>query len=240
MIMLKEKTTLDSSAKYRLGLENFKNWSEVIARAKAILAKGARTLKGRDLKFAVDLLSYHPSYEAKTRDGVKGIKVDAPAFGSYFCFVVVDDNGNEQDFSYKKCTPTGKQNKEKANKSIQLNLRLKCYREAIQPQILEHWESITNKKCCICKTRFSLQVDHKTKSFVTLVSEFEAFYKPDKYPTMERCDSIQTIRFKRSKSEYVKFICEWQKFHRKNADFQLLCSTCNLKKQDGSRYKSYV
>jgi hypothetical protein len=69
MIMLKEKTTLDSSAKYRLGLENFKNWSEVIARAKAILAKGARTLKGRDLKFAVDLLSYHPSYEAKREMG---------------------------------------------------------------------------------------------------------------------------------------------------------------------------
>lgn len=226
--------------KYVLGGKGFRTWEkEVVPEVKRILHKGARTLQGYELAFALDLLEYHPHKDLKKRDGVRNIKVGAPEKGSWFCFIIVDLNGNEQDFSYKKCTPTALKNKDKALASINTQQILKCYREAIQPQIQDYWESNTEKQCNCCKSRFKIQVDHKEPSFVTLVNQFEHLFKPLSYPKMERCDSVQTTRFTRGSNNSMKFIAAWQEFHAENAVYQFLCSTCNLKKQDGSRYSPF-
>lgn len=226
--------------KYILGGEGFQNWEQVITKIRTILHKGARVLNGSELAFALDLLEYHPNKDKKKIDGIKNIKVGVPEFGSWFCFIIVDLNGNEQDFSYKKCTPTGAKNATKAKDSISKTTRLKCYREAIQPQISDYWENTANKQCSCCKSRFKIQVDHKEPSFALLVNNFEQQHQPQEYPKFERCDNVQTVRFSRSTNKNMRFIAAWQEFHQANAVYQLLCATCNLQKQDGVRYKPYL
>jgi hypothetical protein len=224
-------------AKYTLGKNSFFTWEEVNKQAKAILSKGARTLKGRELSFILDLLEYHPNSEFKKQDGIQAIEVGVPEYGTCFCFVIVDNNNNRQDFSYTKCTPTGKRNRDKALKSINRAAMLKAYREAVAPQTSEFFKQQKDRKCACCGVRFNIQVDHSFPSFVALVNDFEASYKPTFYPKLERCDTVQTIRFKRRDRKSLIFLVAWQKFHAANAQFQLLCGTCNLKKQDGTRYK---
>lgn len=240
-------TSQDKINKYTLGKEGFRTWEDVRNRAKQILSKGKRKLRGKNFLFILDLLSYHPYCKEKTENGVKQIKVDNPNFGDGLCFVIVDNNGKEEDFSHYKCTP-GK-DKEKVIKSIQQRERLECYRDAIRPQILDFRTSIGSiTKCAICNKNFyeikknnKTQVDHKSKSFVTLVSEFELQHKPKTYPTSKRCkDSIQTISFCTDNPEDIIFVNSWQKYHKDNADFQIVCAGCNMRKQDGSRYKPYI
>ena len=235
------------SCGYRLGKENFKTWGDVRARAKQIISQGQGKLKGKDFLFAIDLLSYHPYCKEKTEQGVAAIKVGSPNFGKGFCFVVIDNNGKEEDFSHYKCTP--KRDKEKAKSSAQIKQRLECYRYAIWHQIIDFKDSVgTVTRCAICKENFyeikknnKKQVDHKSKSFVTIVSEFETQYKPKEYPPTKRCDdSVSTIAFCTEKPGDLFFVNSWQKYHRDNADFQIVCAGCNMRKQDGSRYKPYI
>lgn len=243
--MQKQDTKINAN-KYTLGKESFRTWGDVRNHAKQILSKGRRKLRGKNFLFILDLLSYHPYCKEKTEHGVKLIKVDNPNYGNGLCFVIVDNNGKEEDFSHYKCTP-GK-DKEKVIKAIQQRERLECYRDAIRPQILDFRTSDSVTKCAICNKNFheikknnKIQVDHRSKSFVTLVSEFESQYRPKIYPTPKRCkDSIQTISFCTDNPEDINFVNSWQKYHKDNADFQMVCAGCNMRKQDGSRYKPYI
>jgi hypothetical protein len=230
--------------KYQLGNQSFNTWEDVKDHARSMLAKGARILTGNDLKFAKDLLEFHPHKRKKKRDGVSTIKVgypEFPAVSQYCCFVIVDAKGNEQDFSYKKCSPRSIKNRDKVINSIENRSRLESYRESVFYQVQKAGESLfANKSACsCCGSNVKLQIDHKSKSFISIVNQFELSYKPEKYPTIERCDSVHTYRFKKTRKIFTAFIEAWQLFHDNQADYQILCSDCNLKKQDGVRYRPY-
>lgn len=201
-------------------------------------------LIGDDLKFAKDLLEFHPHKQKKKRGGISTIKVGYPEFpvhSQHCCFVIVDAKGKEQDFSYKKCSPRSLKSKDKVINSLENRSRLESYRESVFDQVQKAKKHLfeNNPSCSCCGSTANLQVDHKSKSFISIVNEFELFYKPDKYPTIERCDSIHTYRFKKTRKAFTAFIEAWQLFHNNQADYQILCSSCNFKKQDGVRYRPY-
>lgn len=232
-------------SKYQLGNRLFNTWEDVKAHARSILHRGPTTLAGNDLEFAKDLLEFHPHKQKKKRGGVLTIKVGYPEFQmyhNYCCFVIVDTKGNEQDFSYKKCSPNSLKNKDKVLGSLQNRSRLESYRESVLDQVqkAKRYLFSNSQSCSCCGSTANLQVDHKSKSFISIVNEFESFYKPDKYPTIERCDSIHTYRFKKSRKTFTAFIEAWQLYHDSHADYQILCGSCNFKKQDGVRYRPYI
>lgn len=229
-----------NTCKYNLGGIGFSNWQEVTEKVRSLFAKGKRKLKGKNLKFVLDLLEYHPHSEVKKQNGIKAIEVGEPEYGTHLCFIIVDNDGNKKDFSYKKCTPTTKTNPQKVLASIEKRKRFAAYRDAVSTQILDFMVTLQEYKCAICKSKSNIQVDHKHPSLVQLINAFEANYKPSCYPDIERCKSIQTMCFKPENEESHKFIKAWQEFHQQNASFQLLCRTCNLKKQNRVKYIPYL
>lgn len=233
-------------SKYQLGNQSFNTWKDVIAHAQSILHKGTRVLVGDELQFAKDLLGFHPRKQKKTQNGVSAIKVDRTPFFTYknlHCFVLVDNKGNEDAFSYNKCSPRTIDRREKVVKSIDNKTRLKCYRESIFYQTQKAKKILLKESsvCACCGSDNDLQVDHKTKSFISIVNEFEAFYKPNRYPTVQKFDKGYVVcEFKKTRKVFTAFIEAWQLYHDSHADYQILCGSCNFKKQDGVRYRPYI
>lgn len=87
-----------------------------------------------------------------------------------------------------------------------------------------------NRQCRNCSSLLHLQVDHCTVPFVDIQKNFLKHCE-------EKSISIPTtFNFSRStcqpkfKKIDIGFNRRWQNFHKKHADFQWLCKTCNLKK----------
>jgi hypothetical protein len=105
--------------KYTLGGIEYPTWIDVKKYASQLLAKGCRLLSPNEFRFARDLVQYHPYAEEIQQHGIKKIQVGIPKYGTHCCFKIVDNNGNVQDFSYKKCCATTAKNIEKARQSLE-------------------------------------------------------------------------------------------------------------------------
>lgn len=233
-------SAINKPPKYTLAGKSFHNWDTVISEAQSILQKGVRMLESDDFQFILELLSYHPVHQENIKLGVKYIRVGIPVYGFYSCFIFADLSGKEQDFSYRKCTPIGKKDPNRAKQTMYKSMRLECYREAVRHHIKEYYSEQTVKQCCICGTTTNLQVDHKCPSFAEIVNNFEQHFKPTIYPRTDRCSSVQTIQFSQKTRHELNFVIHWRLYHRENSNFQLLCSGCNNKKQDTVKYQPYL
>jgi len=87
-----------------------------------------------------------------------------------------------------------------------------------------------NRRCRNCSSLLHLQVDHHTIPFVDLQKNFlkQCEEKSLSVPTTFNY-SRSTCQPKFKKTD-VGFNRRWQNYHKKHADFQWLCKTCNLKK----------
>lgn len=234
-------------SKYHLGNQSFNTWEDVTKHARLLLLKGIRTLTGNDLQFVLDLLEFHPRKHEKTQNGISAIVVDyTPYFtnSGLYGFAIIDSKGIKDFFSYKKCLSKYSGHRRKIVESISYTERISCYREAVSYQAQKVKSDLlkTDSICNCCGSSSNLQVDHKTKSFISIVNEFEEFYKPDRYPTVEKADSGYTVyQFKQTKKTFTDFINAWQVFHNSQADYQILCRSCNARKgSSGSKYHPYV
>ena len=115
--------------------------------------------------------------------------------------------------------------------------RQKAMRTAIRPQIrkwrrlnphpvCQQWSSDSDKPC---STTF--EVDHHEQSFEELRQKFESQWIESRgketLPTEFQWNRACIVRCRKRDSDFVK---AWQRFHRKNASLQWLCSVCNKRK----------
>jgi 5-methylcytosine-specific restriction endonuclease McrA len=216
---------------YRLGGIEFSTWIDVRKYARQLLAKGCRLLSPNEFIFARDLLQYHPYAEEIQQHGIKKIQVGIPKYGTHCCFQIVDNNGNVQDFSYKKCCATTVKNIEKARQSLEREQVLRAYRAAITPQVKESFKTFLIKECAVCRTKDNLELDHKNPSFIDMVKTFESEFNVTEYPTLDRDNrTCETYSFSIKTKSDAKFVSDWQLYHRQKAVYQLLCGKCNLAK----------
>ena len=108
-----------------------------------------------------------------------------------------------------------------------------AFRQAIYTQI-KNWksENYKNKECALCKDtdhlHKKLQVDHSDPLFITLTKQFLSLPVnrdvPDTFGYHYRCGR------KFAEKDY-KFKRRWQLYHKKHANLQWICKSCNLKKK---------
>jgi hypothetical protein len=227
--------------KYVLGGIEFYTWEEVVKHSREILKKGRRELEGEEFAFVRDLVEYHLYADEKLKRGVSKLSVRKPEYGSnhssWLCYWITDSDGFEADFSHKKCKPGNKKDVGRARRQDEKESRLNAYRDAVREQT-DEWRRLQPKQLCsCCESPFDIQVDH-IEAFVSIVSKFEYQYSFDEYPQLERHnDSAYTIRFSTKRKEDALFVESWQRYHRANSSYQLLCGQCNLAKSSSrARY----
>jgi hypothetical protein len=91
--------------------------------------------------------------------------------------------------------------------STPLSIRTRLMRELIRPDIFEFKRSVASLACVMCASVDQPQVDHCTKPFQVIRDEYLA---------------------QREFSEDG-----WVEHHRANADYQVLCAPCNVRKGNG-------
>lgn len=228
-------------SKYQLGNLNFKTWNEVHKFAQDILNKSPGTLAGVEFNFVKDLIEYHPNIENKLKNGIKLIRVGKPEYGTGNAFLIIDNNDILQDISYKKCRPIAKKNKNKAiEKDIKAQIT-KAYREAVENDIKNYWQSHTLKVCSQCNSNKNIHTDH-IKPFIELVNEYKTLNNVTEHPKIERINgNIHTFRFSASTEKNRVFIDGWKNYHSENSTFQFLCRSCNLRKHSsGKKYRQKI
>jgi len=174
--------------------------------------------------FFMDLLRNHQNIDNKIGCGVSHFSIKP---NTYNCYALATDicrnDGSVVDFSWKSCA-------ESTFKGYKQYLQ-SALRESIKYQIYEFREQSKSADfslyCANCKSAQFCQVDHIT-SFKSLTEMFLANNKaPEKFD--ENLETHEVIFRKCDKD----FQDNWEDFHEKNADLQILCRSCNLSK--GSR-----
>lgn len=113
----------------------------------------------------------------------------------------------------------------KPRNSMQKNtkhLRRKAMRDSVSEQMKEYMQKSHINECHICGSKNDLTVDHITP-FRTLAEEFEQSVKY--IPTRFTRDPQQHKMCFTNENQTWR--SKWQDFHRRNAEFQILCRSCN-------------
>lgn len=167
-------------------------------------------------KFLLDLLSYHPDVESKSGCGIAFFIKRRSIMGGYTLFNIRTDE-TEESFSYMSCL--GKKFDDLAT----------AMRSAIS-QFTIHFKKNNALKCCLCGTDSDqcFQVDHKSTPFSEIKRRFlesNLLAVPTKFSK----DSANVACFKDCDSD---FAASWVSFHNNIADYQMLCSRCNVSKSN--------
>jgi 5-methylcytosine-specific restriction endonuclease McrA len=99
----------------------------------------------------------------------------------------------------------------------------RAMRHAIQPQMAEYRAS-AEPICAACGTDKLLSVDHKTKSFTKLAANFRTEFSKLDYELSNDNDG-SGWRLKHQQTDSA-----WREYHKKLADYQILCRSCNSAK----------
>jgi 5-methylcytosine-specific restriction endonuclease McrA len=100
-------------------------------------------------------------------------------------------------------------------------------REAIKDQLFDY-AVLAESVCIRCGATKNLSVDHKTKSFTKIASEFRILFPRLNYEISNKHDGGGWV-LNNSSVEAA-----WQEYHQKHADYQILCRSCNSAK--GARH----
>lgn len=185
------------------------------------------TKEHEQFKFFKSMIKNHPYYKEIKGEGIKSFMINRNKLNlSSFHLTVKTKDGKENDYSYRKCC------QKKYSKDEYL---IRVMRASIYPQIKEYLKQNKKKKCNICK------IENIDKTFH--VDHVIPFHKiKDDY--LKLCDNKPT-QFKNGKNgskifleEDTEFKINWNKYHEKNATYQILCDKCNYKKSNKLEYNS--
>jgi hypothetical protein len=110
------------------------------------------------------------------------------------------------------------------------DVRFKLYqamRNAINDQIIE-FKNTSVFKCVQCSNddeETEYHVDHHNPSFMEMR---DSYLEGKVCPT--RFDYIDRLNISKFKEQDIQFASEWREYHRTNANLQILCKSCNLRK----------
>lgn len=104
-------------------------------------------------------------------------------------------------------------------------------REAIKDDIIAYKKQKNKLECNICKSDNepykNYHVDHNFPPFRALKNDFLNLTPSIIPKTFSSCDRFYTTTFKEEDKDFKN---EWIDYHNKNCSFQILCRSCNLKK----------
>jgi len=184
-------------------------------------------LESENGKFLLDLIAYHPNLDEKQGDGIVSFKKIKNAFGYGYSLQILRADDTTDIFSYKVCL------------DYHFDDLAIAMRQAIKPS-RDKWrnENKSNSTCALCNIiniddfgKKPLEVDHKTIPFAEIKNRF---IKQTKLPppSFIHCIDVRW-KFDDASQEYEK---DWIKFHDSLADYQFLCSNCNVKKSNKIDY----
>lgn len=168
-----------------------------------------------------ELMQNHENRDEKVGCGIErfSIGVNPQNYAERSLFLHRID-GSEDVWSYKACI------------GIKKNDLNEAMRAAVKEQMLEY-KKTQEMKCCYCgitnsTKQIEFHVDHKTVPFCNIRNDFL------------KLNSETPTKFAKNKTyfnmifrdEDQNFEQKWSEFHRKHADYQILCKECNLKKSN--------
>jgi len=181
---------------------------------------------GPIFNFFVGMVQRHPDAEKKLGSGIKKIIISPNKIQpKYMEFVLLRTDGTYEDISYKKCS-TGIKTNDRAN-------LIQAMRWAIDDQISSFKASTVDilAVCYMCgcdlkSENVDIHVDHVT-TFKELSEGFLSDYKGVIPTEFDDHAKSNAAIFRKEDSEFEQ---AWTKYHKDNADLELACSKCNLKR----------
>jgi hypothetical protein len=169
--------------------------------------------------FFFDLISMHENRFIKIGCGIKQFHIRRNRMNYHERSLWVERiDGTEDTWSYKACLEI-KQN----DLTAALRSTIAQYTTMFkftQPELC----------CCYCNTYSGpFHVDHKTVPFSKIKDDFLKNVKLSVPKTFQKNSIYFNVMFLDSNRD---FIDEWIKYHNSIADYQILCSTCNMEKSN--------
>lgn len=164
-----------------------------------------------------ELILQHESKEEKIGCGISYFAIRKnPQNNAERSLYVCRIDGTETVWSYKTCI------------GINKNYLNEAMRSAIKEQIYQY-KKTQEMKCCICyTTEAEFHVDHKTIPFCSIKDNFLKL--SNEVPkTFEKDKKYLNMIFK---EEDIDFKEKWLEYHRQQADYQILCKSCNILKSN--------
>lgn len=184
----------------------------------------------KEYAFFVDLIDHHTHPQQKIGDGIKCFQIRQNKLNKKgFETSILRNNNTISVFSWNSCVCI-KPEKDRQDEDAGVdNKSLKCaLRNSIRDQIEEFILKTSRKECSTpsmnCSKNF--HVDHKTIPFNELVKYFFTNTRAEKPKRL--CCGIAN----RPELPEGNFKDVWNQYHKKNADYQYLCSYHNIKKSD--------
>lgn len=171
-------------------------------------------------EFLENVLKNHPEYEIKIGAGINYFVLSSnPLTGKDYQTKIIRIDGSEEVFSWVYCC----QFKPRTN----LENLTRAMREAIQNDIIA-FKNQSHKKCQYCGTENSdFHVDHNFPPFRDLKTKFLNITTIPIPTLFTECPIYYLTKFR---EEDKDFDIAWKKYHLDNANLQILCAKCNLKK----------
>jgi len=172
-------------------------------------------------KFMMDLLQNHHNVEAKIGCGIKYLTIGKSVIGKGLTTSITRTDDSHEYFSWIHCCSLKVKTTEQR--------RIACMRDAIHFDIGNFRDS-NPKICCLCSSISAEEyhVDHHSPSFEQLSKAFQKQASSPLPETFDKCKSSGLMTFKKEDDLFKE---KWVKYHLTNCSLQILCSTCNLKKQ---------
>ena len=178
----------------------------------------------------MNIIKYHPYWKSRTLD-IRRVYIDKSKLnGSVRLRIKTTDMKKTITVAWRKCGKFGKQSQIDTKTSSTIDSRLKsACRFAVRRQCTS-WKN--NQKyphtCKQCNAVTDIQVDHvipfhEIQTRFLKNEELKNRSVPSKFNYSKFC-------FHKFKKTDENFKRRWQNYHKKNAIYQFLCRSCNIKK----------
>lgn len=182
-----------------------------------------------DCKILRDLAGYEPC----KKNDIKCFHIMChPQFHNRKLLVIEDHSGVYHRMKYSKCLEVAYKRPTRSMDDVRCGWHkqdvIQGFREAIRLGSVETYRkrTINRKSCCNqCGSVHNLQVDHKEKSFNTLLTEFLNDKEVNLQDVKIICEDNVTHEL-----ENILLRDEWIKFHDNRVTYQVLCRLCNIRK----------
>jgi len=174
-------------------------------------------------KFLSELVNRHPDRKSKVRGKINRFIIHKN-FGGHVALSFIDEEG-EKSIGWRKCIS-------QTSNTWLANLREVCRKEVTnQVQDYKDENYYDGMPCPSCNTKIETRkqahVDHKTKSFKDIFSEFTGSNFVNLPTDFKSAGNHLSYIFK-DEDWFIKD--SWVEYHRENADYQILCASCNMRK----------
>lgn len=161
----------------------------------------------------LNFLEKHPNYVNWKNQEAEWFQITrSPKKKHIQVYVKFTDLKNKRLVSWKSCA-SGKVNK--------TNSLTAAMRNSVTEQIQNYRIHHPVEKCVLCESFANIEVDHYPKKFREIKAEFLQLDFP-----------VPQTRFHKNKTIFCNnstFEEMWKEYHKDNATYRYLCSTCNQK-----------